>query len=337
MSIFTITPNPAIDQTINVAQLRTGAVNLAQRVRSNAGGKGVNVAACLADWGVAVAAGGVLGQDNAAAFEELFAARGIVDRCQRVPGATRTNIKLVAEDTSETTDINLPGPPIAPAAWAALLADAQRWAEHEGDGTHERWALAAGSLPADLRAQGYGPLLVALSRGRGVRIALDTSGAALPQALAAVHSAGLRLDFIKPNVHELGELMGRDLKEISDILNATRLLHAQCVNTVVISMGEKGAILSTLQNNPSDNLSENPQAWFAKPLRVQPVSTVGAGDAQVAGLLAARHEGKNWVQALRYGVAFASAKLTQLGPNLPEKSVVQNLIDQVQIESLNQP
>lgn len=338
MPILTITPNPAIDQTVELPQLRPGAVHVAQRVRSNAGGKGINVAACLADWGADVAAAGLLGADNGAVFEALFAQRGIADRCQRVPGATRTNIKLVAADTRETTDINLPAPPIPAAAWEALLADARRWATQPSP--RVRWALGAGSLPADVRPSGYGPLLCALAGGgAGVRLALDTSGAALPQALAAVQAAGLRLDLMKPNVHELGELVGQDLKEIPDIVQAARLLHRQCVNTVVVSMGEKGAILSTLKNNSEDNQMDNPidnpQTWFAAPLPVEIISTVGAGDAQVAGLLAACDEGKNWADALRYGVAFASAKLRQIGPYLPEKSVVQNLVEKVHIQRLN--
>ena len=120
LPILTITPHPAIDETVSLPSLRPGAVNVATQARRNAGGKGINVASCLADWGAPVVALGLLGQDNAAAFEALFARKGIADACQRVPGSTRTNIKIVAADTGDTTDINLPGPAVPAAAWQAL-------------------------------------------------------------------------------------------------------------------------------------------------------------------------------------------------------------------------
>lgn len=76
--------------------------------RHDPGGKAINVASCLADWGVKVIVTGLLGQENAASFEQLFAQKGIADRMIRVAGATRTNIKIL-EDGGRTTDVNLPG------------------------------------------------------------------------------------------------------------------------------------------------------------------------------------------------------------------------------------
>ena len=108
-AIVTVTLNPAIDQTITVEHLRLGSVQRAQAVQFNAGGKGVNVASCLADWGMPVVAAGILGAANAAPFEALFAAKGIADRFIRAPGETRTNIKIADVVTGTTTDINLPG------------------------------------------------------------------------------------------------------------------------------------------------------------------------------------------------------------------------------------
>ena len=103
----TITLNPAIDQTVRLAHLRPGNVHRARSSRDDAGGKGINVAACLADWGVPTTALGVLGDGNDGVFSALFAERGIADACLRVAGRTRTNIKLVEEASGETTDVLL--------------------------------------------------------------------------------------------------------------------------------------------------------------------------------------------------------------------------------------
>lgn len=313
LPILTITPNPAIDQTVHLPALRPDAVNIATHVQHNAGGKGINVASCLADWGIPTAALGLLGQDNAAAFEALFARKGIHDACQRVPGSTRTNIKLIAADTGGTTDINLPGPTVPAAAWQALLDDLNQRVQPG------QWVLAAGSLPADLRDTGYAPLLQLLAR-RNAHIALDTSGSALQHALAGPHPLP---DLIKPNRHELEELAGRPLHTTADLLHEARNLHTRGIAAVAISLGAEGALLSTPQG-----------AWQAAPLPVTPVSTVGAGDAQVAGLLAARHAGLPWPQALRLGVAFATAKLHHIGPHLPDLTHVRTLATQVQIQAL---
>ncbi|WP_244914045.1 PfkB family carbohydrate kinase, partial [Methylobacterium frigidaeris] len=78
--VLTLTLNPAIDRTVTLERLEPGTVHRAQAVRDDAGGKGINVASCLADWGIPVAAAGVLGADNATAFEALFSAKGIEDR-----------------------------------------------------------------------------------------------------------------------------------------------------------------------------------------------------------------------------------------------------------------
>ena len=108
MMIRTLALNPAIDQTVRLDRLMPGEVLRADASRLDPGGKAVNVASCLADWGMKVVVTGLLGRDNAAAFEQLFAAKGIADHMIRVAGATRTNIKLLEAD-GRTTDVNLPG------------------------------------------------------------------------------------------------------------------------------------------------------------------------------------------------------------------------------------
>ncbi|MDO5624717.1 MAG: 1-phosphofructokinase [Pseudomonadota bacterium] len=315
LPVFTLTPNPAIDQTVHLPALRAGEVNVATHTQHNAGGKGINVASCLADWGTPVVASGLLGQDNAAPFAALFAQKGVIDACVRLPGRTRTNIKLLAADTGDTTDINLPGPAVPPAAWQALLA-AVRQQVQPG-----QWVVAAGSLPPDLRAAGYAPLLALLVEC-GAHVVLDTSGPALAQALNGPHLPVL----IKPNRHELQDWAGRPLRTTADVLHEARALLARGVGAVAVSLGAEGALIATPEG-----------AWQAAPLPVTPLSTVGAGDAQVAGLVAARHAGLPWREALALGVAFATAKLRQIGPHLPARTEVQALAAQVELQALPTP
>src|SRR5581483_392989 len=109
MKIATVTLNPAIDQTVRVDHFRPNAVNYAQTMHFDAGGKGINVASFLADAGFFPTVTGFLGQDNADIFEQFFASKNLNDQFVRIPGRTRIGVKIVDEVNQQTTDINMPG------------------------------------------------------------------------------------------------------------------------------------------------------------------------------------------------------------------------------------
>src|SRR3954462_11342837 len=94
-AVVTVTLNPAIDRTVTISNFTAGTVNRVETVRANAGGKGVNVAALLAESGMRVAVTGFLGRENAATFEQLFSRLTIADHFVRIAGQTRTGIKIV--------------------------------------------------------------------------------------------------------------------------------------------------------------------------------------------------------------------------------------------------
>jgi 1-phosphofructokinase len=311
MSILTLTLNPAIDQTVTLEQLVRGAVHRASAVRFNAGGKGVNVASCLADWGVDVIATGLLGGDNAASFETLMAAKGIGDAFVRVPGASRTNIKLV--DAQETTDINLPG---FDADVGALGTVTRTLKQHAAPGS---LMVLAGSLPGGVDTGFYAALLADLVP-MGARILLDASGPALRAAL----DGPVMPYAIKPNVAELAELVGRPLESITDVVAAARDLHARGIGLVAVSMGADGALFLNAQGAVRASLPP-----------VTRGSTVGAGDAMVAGIAAALSEGCDLERIARLASAFAVGKLGLAGPNLPPREEIERLAAQTSVEAMS--
>ncbi len=309
--VLTVTLNPALDETILLDHLRPGEVHRAHGVALHAGGKGVNVAACLADWGGGgVTATGVLGADNAAAFEALFAAKRITDGFLRAPGETRTNIKLSHD--GDTTDINLPGLRIS-AELAAAVAD-----KVEALAVPGGLALLAGSLPGGMENAFY-PALTARLAARGVRVLLDTSGAPLNAALA-----GAALPFaIKPNRAELEGFAGHALASDEALLEVARGLIARGVNLVVVSLGAEGALFVTAQ-----------EALRAAVPPLRATSTVGAGDAMMAGIIAALRAGAGLERLARLATAFAAGKLSRPGANLPPRQEVEALAEGVQLQNL---
>ncbi len=282
----TVTLNPAIDRTITVAGFSRGAVNRAEFVGDRAGGKGVNVASALAEQGHRVAALGFLGRDNDAIFAAHFAGLGVDDRCRRLPGATRTGLKIVDSTRGETTDLNFPGLAPAPADTEAVL--------RQLDALAAPWGVLAGSLPPGVPADFYAQAIRRL-HARGVRVALDTSGAALDAALAAGP------DIIKPNTHELEALVGRALPDETAVIEAAKtIVAANGVRLVAVSRGAAGAVFVTAE-----------QVVAARPPTIEVRSTVGAGDAMVAGLVAARLRGLSLAETARLATAYSLHALTR--------------------------
>ncbi|HEX9058425.1 MAG TPA: 1-phosphofructokinase [Ktedonobacterales bacterium] len=311
VDVVTITLNPAIDQTLSIPHFTAGAVNRVAHAQLDAGGKGVNVAAALADDGVGVAVTGFLGEENDEIFRGLFARKGIVDRFVRIKGVTRTGVKVVDPILRQTTDINFPGQMPAPDDISTLLQTVEELAAASG------WFVISGSIPESVAPTIYRDLIQRLT-ARGKRVVLDTSGPPLRPAL----TAGPYL--IKPNVAELRELLDESLDTEGAILRAARTVAREYgIGCVVVSMGEEGSISV-----------EGADAVRAIPGHVDVVSTVGAGDTMLAGMVAGKLRGAALADCARLATAFAMGAIAQLGAGLPQRSLVEDLMRQVTIRTL---
>lgn len=308
IAVLTVTLNPALDWTLDVPGLTLGAVNRATAAPLRPGGKGVNVASALAATGHAVSVTGFLGADNDGAFIDHFAALHIVDEFVRLPGATRTGVKLVDPRNGTTTDINLPGLPPTPEACAEL--------ERRIAGTPAAWLVLGGSLPP-----GFPPAalatLIAMHRRRGGAVALDAAGDALKAGLAAGATV------IKPNHRELEELVGRPLADIRAVVAAGRDLlgeHAQ-LECVLASLGERGA-----------GLILRDTCVFARPPSLRVHSTVGAGDACLAGFLAARLRALAPAATVRLATAYAMRSLLRAAGNSNAAATPDTLGERIDVD-----
>lgn len=315
--VVAVALNPALDHTIEVDQLHAGEVNRALRMQVDVGGKGINVASCLADFGITSSVTGQIGRDNAAQFEALFRAKGIANQFIYLDGLTRINTKLVDRASGETTDINMPGPALAPDAIQTLFE--QLLTRLDGLAGPASWVVLAGSLPPLWPADTY-QRLIAHVHGLGAQVLLDASGAALAAGVGAAP------DIIKPNRTELAELIGRPLGDTAAVAAAARELLARpnAPGTVIVSMGGDGALFVN-----------RAQALLAHPIPTPLISTVGAGDAMVAGIIAGQIGGLSLTDCARLATAFSAGKLAQLGPHLPAPDTVRALAQSVRISSFN--
>lgn len=284
--IVTLTPNPSIDRTIAVDRLDVGEVNRAHSVLVDPGGKGVNVSRALAAHGVATTAILPLGGPDGDLLSSLLDAVGLPHVAVGISGNTRTNVAIV-DPRGGTTKVNEPGPELTDVEVAALRAAVPRDAG---------WVVLCGSLPQGTDVSLFTDL-VAEHPGR---VVVDTSGAPLAAAVAATPY------LVKPNREELEELLGRRLVRLGDVRGACRELVAGGISVVVASLGADGALLTTADGD-----------WLAKAPVANPLSTVGAGDCLLAGVLSGLAEDLPPSDALARGVAWGSAAVSLPGSRVP--------------------
>jgi 1-phosphofructokinase family hexose kinase len=310
--VVTVTLNPAIDQTLSIPGFAAGRVNRVAASRSVAGGKGVNVACVLADLGVEVVATGFLGADNAGLFEATFDQKGIADRFVRIAGSTRVGLKVVDDLTHQTTDINFPG--LTPRG--EEIDDLfERIAGLVETG---RWFVLSGSVPPGVPDDVYAHLIESIHDLEG-QVVLDTSGQPLREALAG------RPEVVKPNVDELSELVGRALETPNDVREAGESLLARGVRRVVVSMGDEGAVFLNGE-----------EALLARPPKVAVRSTVGAGDAMVAGIVYGLIHELPLADLARTATASGAYAVTRFGAWIDDLDALRTLMDQVEIASMDQ-
>jgi 1-phosphofructokinase len=292
--ILTLTLNPSLDRTIEIPELVRGAMVRAGATRLDPGGKGVNVARALAAHKLPTCAVVPRGGPEGRQLTELLEEEGIDVCAVPVTGHTRSNVSLVEPD-GEVTKINEPGGELA-------ADDLERIVKAVLDTVAAAdWVVASGSLPPGVPETFYRDLGNRLAE-RDVQLAVDTSGPALAGSLAA------RPSLVKPNREELAEFAGFPIDTIGDVVRAATQMREQGADTVLASLGADGAVLV---NRQGVRCGESPVSSGR--------STVGAGDAMLAGYLAG---GVTGVDALIEALSWGAAAVRLPGSRMPGPSDV---------------
>lgn len=309
MKIVTITLNPAYDLLGKTEQVALGEVNRINTIGFFTGGKGLNVSKVLADLGIKTTVSGFIGEENQADFVKVFQESESDDRFYRVAGKTRTNIKI-RENNQQVTDLNFSGFIVTPDDWHGFVAQSLAWAK-EFD-----VVAVGGSLPPGIDIQDFSTWLQQLSQH--AKIVLDSSHAAFMAGLVA------KPWLVKPNHRELEAWANQPLNSLADIIQAAKRLQTQGVTNVIISLGEKGAIWVT----------ESAVIQAKPPVCQNVVSTVGAGDSMVAGLLYGFYHQLPITQTFQFASAVATLSIQQEDVGVNDKQALEQMIDQVEISIL---
>ncbi|MCZ8522541.1 MULTISPECIES: 1-phosphofructokinase [Paenibacillus] len=308
--VLTVTLNPSLDKTIVLPELRVGSLNRTAGIRLDPGGKGINVARLLHEFGTGVTAAGWCGGAEGEELMRYLKRDGIPASFTSAVGATRTNLKIVDSSKELTTEINEPGPEVTEAELAAFIREF-RVLLHDVS-----YLVLGGSIPPGVPPTVYA-LLTAIAHEHGVKTVLDADGEALSEGLQAVPFA------VKPNIHELERLLGRTLASESEIAGAARELLGRGVSLVIVSMGESGSLVVGAE-----------EAYRVTPFPITAKSTVGAGDSMVACLVYCLLQGKTLKEIAAWTSAAGTLTASKEGTQLCTLAEVQEQVHLVEVHPL---
>ena len=310
--IRTLTLNPAVDISATTDSVIPSEKLRCRAVRRDAGGGGINVARVVKRLGADVEAVFPAGGPGGQILSQLLRQEELDFHAIPIAGETREDFTILDESAGRQYRFVFPGPALKGEEWKACLAATT--------GGEFDITCASGSLPPDAPVDIYAQL-AAQCHQRGEKFLLDTSGPALEAALQAP------VYLIKPNLRELSGLLNKPLESEKSKLHAClSLLETFQLEAVALSLGADGAFLVMRHG-----------AWHAICPQTQPISTVGAGDSFMGGLVWALATGLSPQDMLRCAVAAGTAAVITPGTELCHAADVWRLRQQVQLRDIQLP
>lgn len=306
--ITTVCMNPSVDKTARLSSIKPGSLNLLSDVRYDIGGKGINVAIVLQRLGVACACVGCVGSADEGAFLQMIAQEKLPFHVFSLPGKIRTNLKILETDARSITEFNEHGLEMNEKQLAQFILLLQE-KSHDSE-----YVVFSGRLPVGCPASTYQLLMHSLPKQACV---LDATGDAL------LHGIKEKPLLVKPNLPEMEAIVHKQLRTLRSIRDAAMLLMQYGAQNVIVSMGKYGAMYCN-----------GKQTLFAPALQVDMRSTVGAGDAMIAGVLTGLSKNEDMREAFRYGVAAGAASVMTEGTQALQIAEFDALLPKVTVQEV---
>jgi len=304
--IATLTVNPTIDVNAQVEQVIPGRKLRCNQPRREPGGGGINVSRALHRLGgeseLLYLAGGPTGEMLHGLLEE----EGLRPRQIPIEGWTRENVHIVEERSGQQFRFGMPGPNVRDEEWQRSLHELRRL-----DPAPD-FLVASGSLAPGMPRDFY-RRAAHVGREMGARVVVDTSGDALREL------TGGEAFLIKPNIHELQELAGRELgDEDQQVEAAQHAIRDGCCEIVALSLERGGTVVITADGSE-----------FLRAPTVPIRSKVGAGDSMVAGVVLGLAREMKIMDAIRFGIAAASAAVMTEGTELCRRGDTERIYEKM--------
>jgi 1-phosphofructokinase family hexose kinase len=315
--IVTVTLNAAIDRTLAVPNFHVGRRHRAVEQNAVAGGKGVNVARALKALGRPVLATGAAGGGTGARIIALLDDEGITNDFVRIGDESRMSTAVIDPTDGVTTEINERGPALSSAEHERAVERILYLAQGA------QIVVLCGSLPRGVPVELYGQLIEELRR-MGTRTILDADGEPLRVGTRACP------DLVTPNLTEAEELVGHEFADDEDRLGGVRDIVAMGARDAVITY-ESGCV-ALLGGDSGERV-----AYVVKVDPREPLSSIGAGDAFLAGYVAGLYEGRTAEDRLRFATACGAESVRHVGAGVIDPREVERLVPEVMVERLPEP
>ena len=307
--IITLTPNTGIDFTLKLASFHLNSTIRALDSAWGMGGKATDASWTLGKLGVPTRALGFAAGPNGARMENMLRERGVQTDFVWVDGESRLNVIVVIAGEGQST-ITSSSLKVSPGQFHELLIRYRKALEDAS------CVVMGGSLPYGVPVEFYSEA-ISQAHQRDVPVIFDSSG---PSLLAGIKS---RPDVIKPNLTELGELLGSVPSSRKEVEKAAKRLHDEYGSNVIITLGSEGAIAVFGEGT-----------CFIHPLSIEVESVAGAGDGVLAGMALAYLRNESFEYGLRHGFALAGAILKTLPTADFQVEDYENLLSQIQVDRL---
>jgi len=313
--IITVTPNAAVDKTLTVPNFETGFRHRASESLTLPGGKGVNIARALKTLGEPVVATGLVGGRAGQLIVEGLQRENILNDFVHIAGESRTSTAVVDPTTMKQTEVVEYGPVVTEDETAALLDKIDYLARGA------RFIILAGSLPRKVSEDFYATVLGRIRRHRCF-MALDSAGEPLRRGVRG------RPNLVAPNLREAEDLVGNEFHDDHDLVDATR---------IVCEMGARNSIIKTRHGCVTRfQVGRKQRVFRASVVRLEHVvSTVGSGDAFLAGFVSARFRKSDLAECLRYGLAAGAANTQRYGAGVLDAALADELLESAEVEELS--
>lgn len=308
--IITLTMNPAIDKTVTIDAFGVDKVNRIGKSRLDAAGKGINVSKVVRELGGRTKTIAFLGGASGDFIKAALEKERITLLDVKVDGETRTNIKIVDPSNNTYTDINDSGSMVGPEQLQVFEKKLMNYV------TSQSVVVFTGSVPPGISKDIYKKYIERV-QSIGATAVLDADGDLLRHGILA----GPKI--IKPNIHELENFAGRELKTIDEMIEIAKTFINHGTELVALSLGADGALFIR-----SDKVIK------AKGLNVDVKGTVGAGDAMLGAICYGVHKDLPFEEIVRLAIGASAAKVCMEGTQPPSLSHVYELSRKVKFEEI---
>jgi 6-phosphofructokinase 2 len=292
-TIYTLTLSPSIDKSSTVEHVIPEHKIRCAPPKYEPGGGGINVSRAIKKLGGESIAVYPKGGPTGDLMLDLLNKEGITQHTIKSKNWSRENFIIVETSTNRQFRFGMPGTELFESEWKNCIEEIDQKAEHID------YLVVSGSTPPGVPPEFY-RTIAKIAKVKNAKLVLDTSGKALKEAV----KEGIYL--LKPNISELSDLVGNELKTIAEQEEAAlKIIDEGKIEILVVSLGASGAMLAS-----KDGILHVSAPSVAKK------STVGAGDSMVAGMVLSLSKGWNVADAMKYGIASGTAATMNPGTEL---------------------